>query len=347
MCTSYVDQNSCDSKCTSVKYYVIDNGEFVCKQNSTYAFRTGLQNSACPPGFSVNATGEIKECVSGCESLYRDSGEGKNLACVDTCEEYVVKQDSKRICVSNCSLYGMKYYMLRYDRKVTPGKAKICTRECPSLHTEAEECVEECAPGQYLYEKTCYENRPLKCPLYTQMDMYFYCVQACPENRPRQLKTATDAWRCECTCATRFVDEDGACLRSCGETLFQTGFETCGAQCPSPAPYAMQDSVFGHRTYVSRCPNGVFAEIAGGVRTCVSGCGSSDFSRISADGSRECVPYRAQNIVWAWVVLGLSLGLCLVVVVVVLTILFRKPRAPTNEREYEQRLRELKAERQM
>lgn len=57
MCTSYVDQNSCDSECTSVKYYVIDNGEFVCKQNSTYAFRTGLQNSACPPGFSINATG--------------------------------------------------------------------------------------------------------------------------------------------------------------------------------------------------------------------------------------------------------------------------------------------------
>lgn len=304
-----------------------------------------------------------------------------------------MKQDSKRICVSNCSLYGMKYYTLKYDSKVTPGKAKICTRECPSLHTEAEECVEECAPGQYLYEKTCYENRPLKCPLYTQMDMYFYCVQACPENRPRRLKTATDAWRCEYACATRFVDEDGACLRSCGEMLFQTGFETCGAQCPSPAPYAMQDSVFGHRTCVSRCPNGVFAEIAGGVRTCVSGCGSSDFSRISADGSRECVhecagdelstetrlcvkgcgptefqldrtcvracpeetralegecvPYRAQSIVWAWVVLGLSLGLCLVVVVVVLAILFRKPRAPTNEREYEQRLRELKAERQM
>ena len=87
----------------------------------------------------------FRRCVASCGERFVDDSDGPK--CVDTCEEYVVKQDSKRICVSNCSLYGMKHYTLKYDSKVTPGKAKICTRECPSLHTEAEECVEECAPG--------------------------------------------------------------------------------------------------------------------------------------------------------------------------------------------------------
>ena len=241
--------------------------------------------------------------------------------------------------------------------------------------------------------KKCHESRPADCHLYTQLDSYFICVDSCPENRPRRLREAENAWRCEYPCATRFVGEDGSCLRSCGNALFQTGFATCGTHCPTDAPYAAPDEVFGHRTCVARCPSGYFAEGSGGAITCVSACEPGQLYRPALNGARECVSgcagdefetearfcvkacapaefrlgrrcvsacpektraeagacvsYRPQSIVWAWVVLGVSLGVWAVVSAVILVLLFRRPRAPANEREYEERLRELKAERQM
>lgn len=110
----------------------------------------------------------------------------------------------------------------------------------------------------------------------------------------------------------------------------------------------------GARVCVSECAADELSTEAG---LCVKSCGPTEFQlgktcvRTCPEKTRtllgECVSYRSQSLVWAWVVLGLSLGLCAAMVVVFLVYVFRKPRAPASEREYEKRLRELKAERQM
>ena len=85
------------------------------------------------------------------------------------------------------------------------------------------------------------------------------------------------------------MGENGECMRSCGETLFQTGYGACGARCPSPAQYLAWDGDFGHWACVSGCSGGFFTTQAGGLRTCVSGCGSAELARVSPDGALECV----------------------------------------------------------
>ena len=99
MCTTYLDQGVCSTACTSVEYYVVDGGELVCKKNSTYAFPTGMLVPVCPPTFAVQETAAMNVCVSECPTLYRHVATRKSLVCVDACDEYIVRQGDRLICV--------------------------------------------------------------------------------------------------------------------------------------------------------------------------------------------------------------------------------------------------------